>query len=77
VNKDPYGPKRVDIKGRGRFGIMRHPYCRLKFVLREGKTMEEVVQARFENDVNKHARSATIFPERTPLRRRVNSGWAW
>lgn len=77
VNQDQYGPKQIDIKGRGRYGIKRHPYCRLKFVLREGKTMEETVEIRFRKDVDRHARDASPIPDWTPLRRKTNSGWAW
>lgn len=67
----------MDIKGRGRFGIKRHPYCRLRIVLREGRTMEEKVAIRFTKDVNKHARSAGLVREDQAIRRKTPTSWAW
>jgi large subunit ribosomal protein L22 len=77
VNKAVYGPKRVDIKGRGRHGIMRSMYCRLVVLLKEGKTEDELREIKFRKAVDKGARSAGLVREDGKLRRKVISGWAW
>ncbi|KAJ9077480.1 39S ribosomal protein L22, mitochondrial, variant 3 [Entomophthora muscae] len=35
VGKGNYIKNRIDIKGRGRFGIKEHPYCHIKFIFKE------------------------------------------
>ncbi|KAK8854915.1 hypothetical protein IAR55_003654 [Kwoniella newhampshirensis] len=72
------GPKisRLDIKGRGKYGIKHHPSARIHVVLREGKTKAEQYQERFQRDLRK-VRSAGVVREDRVLRRKVISGWTW
>jgi large subunit ribosomal protein L22 len=41
VGKGFYGRPQIDIKGRGHFGIKRHPYSHMKFLFKE-KASEQV-----------------------------------
>ncbi|WVQ82033.1 hypothetical protein IAT38_004161 [Cryptococcus sp. DSM 104549] len=72
------GPKiaRLDIRGRGKYGIKHHPSSRIHVVLREGMTHAQKEEKRFKKDVGK-VRSAGLVREYTPLRRKVVSGWTW
>jgi len=66
----------VDIKGRGRRGLKRHPYARLNVLLKEGKTAEEKLIIKFKKDLGK-VRSAGMVREDGKLRRKVISDWTW
>ncbi|WVQ99864.1 hypothetical protein IAU59_007007 [Kwoniella sp. CBS 9459] len=72
------GPKiqRLDIKGRGKYGIKHHPSAKIHVVLREGKTHEEKLAERFDKDLRK-VRSAGVVREDGVIRRKVVSGWTW
>ncbi|WOO82671.1 54S ribosomal protein L22, mitochondrial [Vanrija pseudolonga] len=72
------GPKvaRLDIKGRGRFGIKHHGSARIHFVLREGKTWSQKQEAE-RNKVLRKVRSAGVVREDGKLRRKTIDGWAW
>ncbi|KZP00186.1 ribosomal protein L22 [Calocera viscosa TUFC12733] len=74
VNK---GPKlmRMDIKGRGRFGVKHHPSARMCVVLKEGKTREEKKEAKLRKRIGL-VRSAGLYRENVPIR---NAGpvYAW
>ncbi|OCF38762.1 50S small subunit ribosomal protein L22 [Kwoniella heveanensis CBS 569] len=72
------GPKiqRLDIKGRGKYGIKHHPSAKIHVVLREGKTHEEKMAERFEKDLRR-VRSAGVVREDGVIRRKVVSGWTW
>ncbi|WWC93679.1 hypothetical protein V866_000515 [Kwoniella sp. B9012] len=72
------GPKiaRLDIKGRGKYGIKHHPSSKIHVVLREGKTHEEKLQDKFIKDLRK-VRSAGVVREDGKIRRKVVSGWTW
>ncbi|ORY35386.1 ribosomal protein L22/L17 [Naematelia encephala] len=76
VNKSRYGQKLLDIKGRGRQGIKRHPYARLCLLLKEGKTRVERAETRFVKDLGK-VRSAGLAREDGKLRRQHTKQWAW
>jgi len=76
VSKERFGPKKVDIKGRGRSGIKRVPYARLNVLLKEGKTREEKEEAKFRKDLGM-VRSAGMVREDGKLRRKVISDWTW
>lgn len=77
VNKEKTGPKRLDIKGRGRHGVRRHRYSRLKVVISQGRTHEERSFSKFKRRLDKEARSAGQVREDGKLRRKITSGWAW
>ncbi|WVW85810.1 hypothetical protein I302_107848 [Kwoniella bestiolae CBS 10118] len=72
------GPKiaRLDIKGRGKYGIKHHPSSKIHVLLREGKTHEEKLQDRFVKDLRK-VRSAGVVREDGKIRGKVVSGWTW
>ncbi|WWD18936.1 hypothetical protein CI109_103392 [Kwoniella shandongensis] len=72
------GPKiqRLDIKGRGKYGIKHHPSARIHVVLKEGKTKAQQYEERFQKDLRK-VRSAGVVREDGVLRRKVISGWTW
>ncbi|WRT68246.1 uncharacterized protein IL334_005222 [Kwoniella shivajii] len=67
---------RLDIKGRGKYGIKHHPSSKIHVVLREGKTHQEKYQEKFEKDLRK-VRSAGLVREDGVIRRKVVSGWTW
>jgi large subunit ribosomal protein L22 len=56
---------------------MKSPYVRLRLLLKEGKTKDELEDIRFKKTVNKLARSAGTVREDGKLRRKVIAGWAW
>ncbi|WVR07385.1 hypothetical protein IAU60_004426 [Kwoniella sp. DSM 27419] len=68
--------QRLDIKGRGKYGIKHHPSAKIHFVLREGKTVMEKEAERFAKDLRK-VRSAGVVREDGVIRRKVVSGWTW
>ena len=67
---------RLDVKGRGRAGIKHHPTARLHVLLKEGQSVDEKRDRRWEKELNK-VRSAGIVREDGVLRRKMVSGWAW
>ncbi|KJD99613.1 50S small subunit ribosomal protein L22 [Cryptococcus gattii NT-10] len=67
---------RIDIKGRGKFGIKHHPSARIHLVIREGLTPSEKEEKQFKRDLGR-VKSAGVVREDTPLRRKVVSGWTW
>ncbi|ODN78954.1 hypothetical protein L202_04470 [Cryptococcus amylolentus CBS 6039] len=67
---------RIDIKGRGKYGILHHQSARIHVVLREGKTVAEKQQVQYDKAIRK-VRSAGQVREDLPLRRKVVSGWTW
>ena len=76
VSKEKFGPKRVDIKGRGRSGIKRQPFARLNVLLKEGLTRERKLEIKFKKELGK-VRSAGTVREDGKLRRKVISDWTW
>ncbi|KZT60725.1 ribosomal protein L22, partial [Calocera cornea HHB12733] len=66
VNK---GPKlmRMDIRGRGRFGIKHHPSARMHIVLKEGKTRAEKKEEALRKRIGL-VRSAGWYREDVPIR---------
>ncbi|WVQ74792.1 hypothetical protein IAR50_004398 [Cryptococcus sp. DSM 104548] len=67
---------RIDIKGRGKYGILHHQSARIHVVLREGSTIAEKQQVQYAKAIRK-VKSAGQVREDTPLRRKVVSGWTW
>lgn len=67
---------RIDIKGRGKYGIKHHPSARIHLVIREGLTPSEKEEQQFKKDLRR-VKSAGAVREDTPLRRKVVSGWTW
>lgn len=67
---------RIDIKGRGKFGIKHHPSARIHLVIREGLTPSQKEEKQFKRDLGR-VKSAGAVREDTPLRRKVVSGWTW
>ena len=77
VNKDVYGQKQLDIKGRGRFGVKRHPYSRLVIILRHGKTDQEKKDEYYRKEINRRVRSATWVREDQKVQRKFMNALAW
>ncbi|GBE79630.1 mitochondrial 50S ribosomal protein L22 [Sparassis latifolia] len=75
VTKGPHVVKRIDIKGRGRFGIKEHPDSRMHVVLKEGKTKTELLAEERARKL-KRIVSAGIVREDVPLRN-PGPAWAW
>ena len=67
--------KRLDIKGRGRFGIRTTRYSHLHVVFRQGLTDAERLEKERQYKLNR-VRSAGLVREDTPLRN-VGPTWAW
>jgi large subunit ribosomal protein L22 len=67
--------KRIDIKGRGRFGIRITRYSHLHIVLRQGLTDAERLEKVRQYKLNR-VRSAGLVREDTPLRN-VGPTWTW
>lgn len=72
--------KRIEIKGRARYGVMTHPQARLNVVLRPGKTHEQADAERIEK-ARRHVRSIGSGGVVRTNRRIINGfqrpGWAW
>ena len=67
--------KRLDIKGRGRFGMRITRYSHLHVVFRQGLTDAERLAKERQYKLNR-VRSAGLVREDTPLRN-VGPTWAW
>lgn len=76
MSKARFGPKQLDIKGRGRRGVKRHPYARINVLLKEGLTKERKLEIKFKKELGK-VRSAGMVREDGKLRRKVISDWTW
>ncbi|KAH8105957.1 mitochondrial 50S ribosomal protein L22 [Cristinia sonorae] len=75
VTKGPNVLKRIEPKGRGRFGVRVHPDSRLSVVLREGKTKAELAREERARKL-KRIVSSGITREDVPLRN-PGPAWAW
>ncbi|EPQ59232.1 mitochondrial 50S ribosomal protein L22, partial [Gloeophyllum trabeum ATCC 11539] len=75
VTKGPRSQKRIDIKGRGRFGIKVHPDSRMHVVLKEGETWAEKAEKERQRKL-KRIVSAGLVREDVPLRN-PRPMWAW
>ncbi|TCD70822.1 hypothetical protein EIP91_001512 [Steccherinum ochraceum] len=75
VTKGPNVLKRLEPKGRGRFGIRHHPDSRMSVVLKEGKTKAELAQKERARKL-KRIVSSGITREDVPLRN-PGPAWAW
>ncbi|VVT58810.1 mitochondrial 54S ribosomal protein uL22m [Magnusiomyces paraingens] len=53
VGKEPFIQKRVHFKGRGRSGIMHHPYIHIKAILKTKQTKQEFEQAKKDRIANR------------------------
>ena len=75
VTKGKNFHKRIDIKGRGRFGVKVHPEAKMSVVLREGKTVAEL-KKQAEDRKLKRIASAGYVREDVPLRN-MGPMWSW
>ena len=75
VTKGENFHKRIDIKGRGRFGVKIHPEAKMSVVLREGKTVAEL-KKQAEDRKLKRIVSAGYVREDVPLRN-MGPMWSW
>ncbi|EMD40823.1 hypothetical protein CERSUDRAFT_111405 [Gelatoporia subvermispora B] len=75
VTKGPNVHKRIDIRGRGKFGVKQHPDSKLSVVLKEGKTRAQLMEEERARKL-KRIVSAGLNREDIPLRN-VNPRWAW
>lgn len=75
VSKGPNVHKRIDIKGRGRFGIKHHPDSKMSVILKEGKTRAELMEE-FKAKRLRRIVSAGMVREDVPLRN-PSPQWAW
>ena len=70
--------KRLDIKGRGKFGMKTLSSARLHVVLKEGLTKVEKAQKEFKKELGKvRGPGYAGVREDGVLRRKVISGWTW
>ncbi|KAL4075868.1 ribosomal protein L22/L17 [Scleroderma citrinum] len=75
VTKGPKQLKRVEPRGRGKFGIRVHPDSRMHVILRPGKTYEQVRKEQREMRLRGIV-SAGLVREHVPLRNPA-SFWQW
>ncbi|KAF8559116.1 ribosomal protein L22 [Imleria badia] len=75
VTKGPKQLKRLEPRGRGKFGIRVHPDSRLNVILRPGKTFEQVQEEKRKMRL-KRIVSAGIVREDVPLRNPA-AVWQW
>ncbi|KAH0839757.1 ribosomal protein L22/L17 [Lanmaoa asiatica] len=75
VTKGPKQLKRLEPRGRGKFGIRVHPDSRLNVILRPGKTFEQLQEEKRKMRL-KRIVSAGIVREDVPLRNPA-SMWQW
>lgn len=75
--------KRLDIKGRGRFGIKHHPSAKLHVLLAEGRTEEERRREKKQEQWRKKIRNSTEAPgfalatRARPLINNNGAQWKW
>ena len=60
--------ERIDIKGRGRFGVRIHPKAKMSVVLKEGKTVAEFEKQAESRKLRRLLVSAGCVREDVPLR---------
>ena len=75
VTKGPRQIKRLEPRGRGKFGIRVHPDSKINVVLREGKTRAQLAEEERARKLRKIV-SAGYVREDVPLRN-IGPGWAW
>ena len=75
VTKGSRQHKRLEIKGRSKYGIRVHPDSRLSVVLREGKTRNELLAEERARKLRRIV-SAGLVREDKPLRN-PSSMWTW
>ncbi|KAG1892458.1 ribosomal protein L22/L17 [Suillus subluteus] len=75
VTKGPKQLKRLEPRGRGKFGIRVHPDSRMHVILREGKTFEQLKKEQRERRL-KRIVSAGLVREDVPLRNPART-WQW
>ena len=75
VTKGPRSLKRIEVKGRSKFGIRVHPDSRMSVVLKEGKTRAQLLEAERARKL-KRIVSAGLVREDKPLRN-PGSMWTW
>ncbi|OAX43502.1 ribosomal protein L22 [Rhizopogon vinicolor AM-OR11-026] len=75
VTKGPKQLKRLEPRGRGKFGIRVHPDSRMHVVLREGKTFEQLKKEQRARRL-KRIVSAGLVRENVPLRNPSRT-WQW
>jgi len=75
VTKGENFHKRIDIKGRGRFGVKVHPEAKMSVVLKEGKTVAEL-KTQAEDRKLRRIVSAGYAREDVPLRN-MGPMWSW
>ena len=75
VNKGVRPPARVEPRGRGHYGLRRHPSSKMVVVLKEGKTIEEQKAAARKRKLARIV-SATVVRESKPIRN-PSLSWAW
>ncbi|PFH52716.1 hypothetical protein AMATHDRAFT_73852 [Amanita thiersii Skay4041] len=75
VTKGPKRGKKLEPKGRGRYGIRIRPSARLHVVLKEGRTIEET-KAEGKSRKLRRIVSASLVREDKPIRN-PGSTWAW
>lgn len=75
VTKGPKQLKRLEPRGRGKFGIRVHPDSRMHVILREGKTFEQLKKEQRERRLRRIV-SAGLVREDVPLRNPART-WQW
>ncbi|EIW76105.1 ribosomal protein L22 [Coniophora puteana RWD-64-598 SS2] len=75
VTKGPRTLKRLEPKGRGKYGIRVHPDSRMHVILEKGRTAEEIQKAERERKL-KRIVSAGLVREDVPLRNPAGV-WRW
>lgn len=75
VSKGPDVLKRIEPRGRGKYGIREHPDSRLHVILKEGKTRLQLEEEEKQRKL-KRIVSASLTREDVPLRN-PGPAWAW
>ena len=66
MTKGPKQLKRIEFKGRSKYGIRQHPDSKLSVILEEGKTLQERARLLRERKLNR-IRSPGLIREDKPL----------
>lgn len=66
--------KRADIKGRGRTGIIEHPYIHIKAILKTGQTKQRLA---WENDQARAMAKPRLYLNNEPLNFKVQPFYKW